>query len=77
MKIKLVFKDPDAVHAAAIGAAQESVNSVAGITDAERDSLVELRAAEYIEKLEKWFRWGEYCEVEIDIDEGTGAVLKP
>lgn len=77
MKIKLVFKDPEAVRAAAIGAAQESVNSVSGITDAERDNLVESRAAEYIEKLEKWFMWGEYCEVEIDIDEDTGAVIKP
>ncbi len=76
MKFTVSFKCPDALQEAV----EEAVKS--GLVDTdhdeeEREALEELRIQKvYKECSEKWFKWGEYCDVEVDTEAGTCTVLE-
>ena len=60
MKIVITFKDPDAVDSS--------------IDDYPEASKQDKRKAREICK--HFFKWGEYCDIEIDTETGTATVLK-
>ncbi len=76
MKFTVSFKCPDAL----IEAIEEAVKSGLSDTDhddAERKALEPLRIMKlYKECSEQWFKFGEYCDVEVDTDAGTCTVLE-
>lgn len=74
MKIKITFKDPDAL----IDCINESLEDlkIEGVSDEELEGIKEQRLEEYKELCGKWFKWGEYLTVEVDTEAGTIKVLE-
>ena len=78
MKFRVSMKCPDALHEAVKEAVEESVDtsSVLGTLDGdEKDSIIESRIEKVRSLCSKWFKYGEYLEVEIDTEEATCVVV--
>lgn len=75
MKIRVTMKDPDGVSDAIMEAAQRSVAGMK-LSDDEREQLEETRREKIGEQLQKWFEYGEYLEVDIDLEAGTATVVE-
>lgn len=75
MKFKVTMKDPDGVYEAFEDAATEWAAQVQGISDEERKSIVEVRRAKIADVCGKWFEYGEYLTVEVDLDAKTCVVV--
>jgi hypothetical protein len=75
MKFTVTFKDPDGPYDSIEEAARESLAAVDGLSEEERDELIETRAKGLREQTRKWFKYGEYVNIEIDTEAGTATVL--
>lgn len=75
MKIRVTLKDPDTMHDA-VDAAFERLDKPDGISDEEWDGIREDRAeAVKGDIAQRWMRYGEYLDVEFDLDAKTATVL--
>lgn len=79
MKINLLFKTPDAVESALKNefplAEQTGRNYPDFISEEDIIQDTDLwNKAKIV--LDKFFEYGEYCSVEVDLDEGTAKVLE-
>lgn len=75
MKFRITMKDPDGVSDGITEAVESSLVGLK-LTSDELKHLQELRQEEITDRLEKWFEYGEYLEVEIDLDAGTATVVE-
>lgn len=75
MKIKISFKDPDAVYDAIRGTAEDQVFAIEGLTEDEAESLIRERHNQISQKLRKWIRFNEDVEIEFDIDGQKATVV--
>ena len=76
MKLRISFKTPDALTEAVYEAVAQEVADEHIPDDAERESVQEEREEalrEYLER--KWFRYGEYVNIEVDTDKHTAEVV--
>jgi hypothetical protein len=72
MRVKITFKDPDAV-----GEHVRNSNPTSGqedLTPEERDELNESRIEHTKDKLRKWITYGEYVTIVFDTDMMTAEV---
>jgi hypothetical protein len=76
VKFSIVMKSPDNVHEASVAAAQRSLDAINGLTARERNDLLECRQQDVLEKLSKWVEFGEYIEVEFDLEAMTARVVE-
>lgn len=72
MKIRITMKDPDGVYEALEDAVKASIP--AEFSKAEREALIEVRRDEVGKVMDKWFRYLEYLDVEVDTDAKTISV---
>lgn len=75
MKLRVTMKDPDGVCDAVMEAAQRSVAGMK-LDEDEREQIEESRREKIGEQLQKWFEYGEYLEIDIDLDAGTATVVE-
>lgn len=76
MKVRLTMKDPDALYDAVAEAVAADVKKLEGLTDQERDDLAETRREKVRGRIvENWMEWGEYLEVEFDLDAMSATVI--
>ena len=73
MKFTVMMKDPDTLSDTVRDAVKKSLLALP-ISQDERNILEEARVAGEYEKCGKWFKYGEYLEVEIDTDLMTCTV---
>lgn len=76
MKLKMTLKDPDGVYESIQEAAIKELKAATGITQGERESLIESRHKAISESCRPWIKYGEYLTIEIDTDAGTAVVCK-
>lgn len=76
MKFTVTFKDPDGPHECIEDAAKQSVESDGIKYEDEREAIAELRRDKLQKLCGKWFKYGEYIDVEIDTEAGTCTVLE-
>lgn len=74
---RITLKDPDGVGDSVREAAEAIVSKVSGIDldEEEREALVESKQEKLNELLEKWFDYGEYLTVEVDVEKKTIRVV--
>lgn len=75
MKIQFTFKDPDTVYDTLRECAEGEVNQIDGLSDGEREELVDGRHNKLKEACKPWIKWGEYVRIEIDTDAKTATVI--
>ena len=75
MKFIVTFKDPDGPSDSIDEAARKSIAAIEGLSEPEREALEEKRIEALREATAKWFKWGEYVDIEIDTEAGTATVL--
>lgn len=73
MKFRVQFKDPDALSNAISEAAGKSIPD--GLDDDEHEAVREKRIEKLNNLCGKWFCYGEYVVIEIDIESTTAIVL--
>ncbi len=69
------MKDPDTLNDAIEDAVKQSMTEN-GLDHVEQEALLEIRKEKIYSQCSKWFRYGEYLEVEIDTDAGTCVVVQ-
>lgn len=74
MKIKITFKDTDALEECIKDSLEDLV--IEGLSEEEMNSIKETRKLEILELSSKWFEYGEYINLEIDTEEKTCIVLE-
>lgn len=75
MKIRVTLKDPDTMHDA-VDEAFEKLAKPEGVDAEEWADIREARAAKAKEDISnRWMEYGEYLEVEFDLDAKTATVL--
>lgn len=74
MKIRITFKDPDAVSNAIMDKVAADLAAL-DIPEDEAESLEELRTEKANQALTPWIRHGEYLEVEFDTEAKTATVI--
>lgn len=72
MKIRITFKDPDAVYEA-IDDAFEDMKQPIGVSQAEWEVIISNRKRDVL--LSPWIECMEYCTVEIDTEDKTATVI--
>lgn len=75
MKFTITMKDPDGYYDCFQDAVKSEVQAIPGLSQAERDAILEVRKENVGEVLSRWFEYGEYLRVEVDTDAGTAIVL--
>lgn len=75
MKIRVTVKDPDGFYDCVKDAVKDEVDKIEGISDDEKEELVESRLEDAWDALEKWVTYKEYVTLEFDTDAGTARVL--
>ncbi len=75
MKFRVMFKDPDGPMDSIQEAATEYVNSLTGIDEDDKESLIESRVEKIKKVTDKFFEYGEYVELEVDTDAKTCVVI--
>lgn len=73
MKLRVTLKDPDCVYDAVDDLLDEELKEM---PEDEAEAIKEIRREKYNEIASKWFSYGEYLSVEIDLDLKTIRVLK-
>lgn len=76
MKFNVTMKDPDGVSESVKVAVEKSVKAIEGLSESEREKIIESRTEEVNEALSKWFSGGEYLTVEIDTEAETAVVVE-
>ena len=74
MKINITLKDPDGFHDSIGDAIKDSLRTIEGLTDDEKEALEETRREEVNELLSKWVEYSEYVTIEFDTDAMTATV---
>lgn len=77
MKIPVTFKDPDALSDAIDDAVRKDVAQIFGLNEAEQEAVFRVRRERVQKQVGKWFRDGEYVELEVDTEAGIAVVVKP
>lgn len=78
MKFTVTFKDPDGPCNSIEEAGEQCARSVSGFDqmhEDEQQDLIESRREKIKKLCDRWFRYGEYVDIEIDTDAGTATVL--
>ncbi|NJN96358.1 MAG: hypothetical protein HC875_20700 [Anaerolineales bacterium] len=75
MKIKIAMKDPDGVYEGIQEAVEEDMKLL-NLPPDEIEEIKELRNEKAYEICSKWFKYGEYLNIEVDTEEGTIRVLQ-
>lgn len=73
MKVRITFKDPDAVEDG-LDDAFKALPKPDGLTDAEWKDIKDARRQDT--SLLPFIQWGEYCTVEIDTEAKTATVVQ-
>lgn len=76
MKVRVTFKEPDAIGDAVNGAVKAWALERPGLDAEEIAAVSELRAEKVRKAISTWVKWGEYVDVEFDIEAGTASVLR-
>lgn len=72
--LRVTLKDPDSLYDAVSEFIEdEFANST--LDEDEQEELQDLRRDKYNTVASKWFRYGEYLDIEINLTEGTARVL--
>ncbi len=74
MKFTVTMKDPHGVLDCITEAVTEEVEKIKGLSEDEREALIEQRTDEVKDTMKKWFEHSEYLRVEIDTDAVTCVV---
>lgn len=74
MEIVLNLKDPDGVYDSVRESVSKAVDAIPGLSDSEKDLVIEQRIEEVTNSLGKWVQFGEYVTVIIDTLAGTAKV---
>lgn len=74
MKITVTMKDPGTLYDAIREAVRENLASLEGISEEEKESLIEGRCERVGEIAARWFEYGEYLTVIIDTEQNTCTV---
>lgn len=72
MKIRVTFKDPDALFNVD---SDFGTNKIVSASKEEKQQIAELREREFRKLCSIWFNYGEYVTIEIDTDEKTAKIL--
>jgi len=75
MKLKVTFKDPDACEVAIENFVKRSIGDLDGFDNEEKEAVFEKRLESTREKTRKWFEFGEYVTIEIDLETGDARVV--
>jgi len=75
MKYRITMKDPDGPYEAIQEAAKQQLAGVPGLTDEERESLIDGRHTTLRDQALKWLEYGEYVTLEIDTEANTCVVV--
>jgi hypothetical protein len=89
VKIKITFKDPDALYEKLLATARKSLEEIestpplstialrpTSLSQDEREMLTDARADVLSNRLSTWIQWGEYVTIEFDLDKKTATVLE-
>ena len=77
MRVKVTFKDPDALwDCIQEGVSNELEGTIKGLNDEEYQEIIEKRSEEVRSQVGKWFKYGEYLTVEIDTEKDSIAVIE-
>ena len=74
MKFKVTMKDPGTLQDAISDAVTDDLAKIEGLSDDDRENLLDGRKSAAAKVTAKWFKWGEYVTVEIDTDAQTATV---
>lgn len=75
MKFKVTMKDPDGVYESREEAIKQDVAEIPGLSDEEREAVIEKRRETLRDLIGKWFEYDEYLTVEVDTEAGTCVVV--
>ena len=75
MKIKITFKDPDALIDCVADGVRENF-TIGDLSEEEAEKVLEVRGETVREICSKWFEYGEYLTVEVDTEKETCEVLE-
>lgn len=76
MKVRVLVKDPDAMSDAIANAVLAWRESLADMSEEEKDAAQQVRAAKVRAAIVgRWVQWGEYYEIEFDTEAMTARVL--
>ena len=75
INFQITFKDPDAMHDSIREAARNSVETIEGVTEQEREELAESREQAIGDALEAWVQYGETITIQfqVDLDQGQST----
>lgn len=76
MKAEIFLKDPDGFYESVRHAANESVQSIEGLNEGEREELAESRVDTLNAFLKQWVEYGECVTLIADTEAGTLTVKK-
>jgi hypothetical protein len=69
MKFRVTFKDPDGPYNCIRDEAKRQIDALTGISDEEREVLLEKRMERLNDIADRFFEHGEYVTIEIDADD--------
>lgn len=75
MKFKITMKDPDGYSDSVQEAVRDSLKD-SGLDEDELELVEEKRREKFSEVLSKWFEYGEYLTVEVDLEKKTIRVVE-
>ena len=75
MKIKITLKDPDGFWEAVNDAAKDAIRNVEGLSESERETLLQSRHDSILKDLEPWVECDEQVTIMFDTDAKTATVL--
>ncbi len=76
MKFTVTMKDPDALYEGAQEAAEAYAKSIEGLSAEEREAIREIRFEKLRDFADEFMRYGEYIDVEFDLEAKTATVIK-
>lgn len=76
MKFRITMKDPDGIYECTEDAIKRDVAAIPGLSEEEREVVLEKRRDAIIDVRARWFEYGDYVTVEIDTDAGTATVVE-
>jgi hypothetical protein len=72
VKIRVTLKDPDGIYECITDALKAQMSRPAGCTIEEWDDIIDARRREITDR---WFKYGDYAEIEIDTDGNYARIL--
>lgn len=76
MKFRVTMKDPDGIYECSQDALKRDVAAIPGLSEKEREAVMEARQETLSTFMARWFEYGDYCVVEVDTDAGTATVVE-